>query len=170
MHRPEYQSLTPNGHPITIEQIAAYAAAIYEVQVDKAWISVEQWPRAHSSALDRCVISACNPHSQRLSDAENKARHQHLQVLIEAAQLRWWPARGRSPDANWVEPGFLLEAPLSLVDHWARQYGQHAVWLPQGSEPKATMRIYAPFSESICPVEFANVRLEWVGFAPSIAD
>lgn len=155
---------------ISPEQIQAYAAAVYEVELDGVWISAERLPIAASGHLPRSMISACNPYSQSLSEAANIARHQQLAELIHASGVSWWPARGRSADFSWHEPSFLVEADLNLVDRWARRFGQHAIWLPSAPGSLASIRIYADESTRMHDLDLPTVRLEWVGFDPTPAD
>lgn len=151
--------------PLSDDQLAAYASAIYEVEVDGGWVD------ASAFAFDRAelpatLISACNPWSQLLPDEENTRRHQTLQRQIEASGNPWASARGRAADFSWIEPGFLVQAPLDLVDVWARQWQQHAVLVLRGLLKSPTLRLYSPFAGTEPPQQLANMRLEWVGCAP----
>lgn len=151
--------------PLSPEQLAAYANAVYEVETDGGWVDASAFA-VDADGLPATLISACNPWSQRLSDAENAARHQALQRQIEADGCRWWPARGRSPDHDWVEPGFLVWAAEATVDAWARGWQQHAVLVLPDRPDQPTLRIYSPFAGTSPPSRLANVRVEWVGCGP----
>jgi hypothetical protein len=146
-------------------QLAAYAEAIYEVEVDGAWIDARAYVAV---AGDRAatLISACNPWSQLLSDAENARRHACLREQIATGGHRWTNARGRSADFRWIEPGFLVQAPDDQVDAWARQWQQHAVLVLRGPAQVPALRLYSPFAGDIRPQQLANLRLEWVGCVP----
>lgn len=152
---------------IAAEQIRAYAEAVYEVEDDGCWIEAAIWTHPNVSKWPRSIISACNPGSQPLSEAANQSRHTQLQSVIQQTEVCWWPARGRSLDFSWLEPSFLVEAPLTLVDSWARRYGQHAIWMLSGPQAKATIRIYAPHPVARLDLDLPHVQLEWVGFGPT---
>lgn len=152
---------------LSAEQILAYAEAIYEIEQDGHWISAEQYTRQQSDTLPQSLISACNPYSLRLPDALNEARQRQLRDRIEAAGVRWHPARGRAADFSWLEPGFLVAAALPLVDSWARAFEQHAIWLPATATSPAMMRLYATDPGAARSLRFPHVHLEWVGFGPT---
>lgn len=143
------------------EQLDAYVAAVYEVEIDGRWIDATALSLA-GSPPPAALISACNPHSQLLPECENVQRHEHLQREIETGGYRWWPARGRSADAAWVEPGFLVLAPLAQVDFWARAFGQHAVWLAPRPGCAASLRVYAAFAGAEPPAQCEGMDVEWV--------
>jgi hypothetical protein len=84
--------------------------------------------------------------------------------------VHWRPARGRAADFSWLEPGFLVEAELHLVDTWARAFEQHAIWLPATATSPAIMRIYAADPGAALSLHLPHVRLEWVGFGPTPAE
>jgi hypothetical protein len=151
--------------PLSQQQLAAYAHAAYEVEVDGGWVDVSAFV-TNAGGPPATLISACNPRSQRLSDAENARRHQGLRGQIEASGHAWAAARGRAVDLSWIEPGFLVQAPMDLIDTWARNWQQHAV-LVLGSPLKApTLRLYSPYAGAKPPQQLANMRLEWVGCGP----
>ena len=152
---------------VSTEQILAYAGALYEIAHEGGWISAEQVNLTQHQALRWSLISACNPRSQRLPDALNATRQLQLRDRIEAAGVHWRPARGRSADFSWVEPGFLVAAELHLVDCWARSFEQQAIWMPATATAPAIMRIYAPDPGAEHRLHLPHVRLEWVGFGPS---
>jgi hypothetical protein len=150
-------------------QIQAYAEAHYEIELEGRWIDAAELAQNTVGALPLSLISACNPRSQRLADAANSARQQQLRAQIEDSGVRWWSARGRSSDFGWLEPGFLVEAELGLVDRWARTFDQHAVWLPARPDSPAIMRIYSNADGTLDNLDLPHVRLEWVGFGPTPA-
>lgn len=147
--------------PVSADQLRAYARAVYEVELDGDWIEASvlglagnPWPAA--------LISACNPFSQRLPEAENAMRQQQLQQQIEAGGWRCWPARGRATDSSWVEPGFLVLAPLAQVDAWGRAFGQHAVWVQSAVGSPASLRVYSPYAGARKPSQELGMRVDWV--------
>lgn len=143
------------------DQLDAYAAAVYEVEIDGRWIEACALPLA-GEATPAALISACNPYSQILPESENAQRHLRLQSEIETGGYRWWPARGRSSDAWWVEPGFLVLAALAQIDTWARAYGQHAVWLPPDAGCAARLRVYTAFAGAEPPAHWQGMGIDWV--------
>lgn len=142
-------------------QLDAYVAAVYEVEIDGRWIEASALPIA-DAPMPAALISACNPYSQILPESENAQRHLRLQREIETGGHRWWPARGRSVDASWIEPGFLVQAPLAQVDIWARDYGQHAVWLAPDAARAASLRVYTAFAGADPPTQWEGMGVEWV--------
>lgn len=147
-------------NPLRLEQLSEYTQAIYEVDIDGGWVDASKLP-LDGNTLPAALISACNPHSQLLPECENVHRHEHLQREIETGGYRWWPARGRSADAAWVEPGFLVLAPLAQIDAWARAFGQHAVWLAPRSGCAASLRVYSRFDGARPPARLGGMDIEW---------
>ncbi|NBB51209.1 DUF3293 domain-containing protein [Rhizobium sp. CRIBSB] len=75
------------------------------------------------------VITACNPFSEVLGDAENAARQAVLIEAVEAAGLEWFHAAGFDPQENWVpEPSLaILDPSDQQLDAWMEAFGQNAV-------------------------------------------
>lgn len=144
--------------------LRAYAAAVYESLVDGDWRAIDS-----VDGDDWAVLSACNPWSQVLPDAENARLHAQLAELALAAGCAPIPARGRAADWSWVESSWLLRAPLAQVDAWARSFRQHAVYLPAQHGKPAGLRIYSPPVDGNRPPSVGNLRLEWVGCDPPSA-
>lgn len=83
----------------------------------------------HEQATEWAYITACNPYSQRLSDAENSTRMNHLVADLSVAGYQSYPGEGAAPDSSWPpEPSLLIlgmnEAEASQL---ARRYGQLAI-------------------------------------------
>ena len=75
------------------------------------------------------VLTANNPGSEPLDDAENAKRHQMLSNQLRLDGHRSYPAVGTSPDGSWSEesvavPGLDQAAALA----YGRRFGQHAVF------------------------------------------
>jgi len=95
----------------------------------------------HASLGVACsaFVTACNPHSQRLSPAENTARQEELAGWLKTRDmpsLRGW---GAHPDGNWpaeasfLVPGLALETACEL----GRNFEQNAVvWTDSSSIPE----------------------------------
>lgn len=153
---------------ITESLLLAYAQSCYEALIDGVWQDADRAALPGDPALPVALISADNPASVALSESANAERRAALLAMVVEAGHPWLPARGRAADASWIEPGLLLRAPLAHIDACAQHFGQHAVWRPKGAQPKATLRIYSRFGGALPPPLFANVELEWVGFAAPI--
>ena len=84
-------------------------------------------------------ITACNPLSQSLSDAENTLRQQRLQSQLKQMGFACLPGEGRplrpgwSPEPSWLVPGLSLPQACEL----GRRYQQHAlVWAGSDGIPQ----------------------------------
>jgi hypothetical protein len=74
------------------------------------------------------LITAANPRSQNLSDAENAERNAQLRARLEASGRRFEASLGSSPSGDWQEHGFLIwDAPLVEVLRLGRAFGQNAI-------------------------------------------
>lgn len=127
-------SVTGRSLPAALE--AAYRRAIYEVDAGERQIRLTVGRR--SPPLDRLLagrgveraafLSAANPRSQPLADAENRECHDRL--LRRVAELGYAALPGESRDASggWREASLLLlgldeNAAIAL----AREFGQAAL-------------------------------------------
>jgi Protein of unknown function (DUF3293) len=87
-------------------------------------------------AADWAFITACNPCSHLLTDADNAVRMNHLVADLTIAGYRFFPGEGAARDGAWkAEPSVLIvgideTAALDL----ARRYGQLAIVCGRGSE------------------------------------
>ena len=75
------------------------------------------------------VLTAWNPGSERLSDAENAERHAVLCARLDEPGHTWLPALGTSPDGSWSEqsvaiPGLDRDTALAI----GREFAQEAVF------------------------------------------
>ena len=82
-------------------------------------------------------ITACNPRSARLSDADNAARMDRLAKTIRDRGLPYLPGAGEGDDPDWpAEPSLLV---LGIAEHeaasLARVWDQHAVVVGRRGEP-----------------------------------
>lgn len=71
----------------------------------------------HSKADVACsaFITACNPWSRTLSDAQNAQRMKGLMEVLRARSLRWYPGAGQHPNNGWPAEPSLLVMGLSLA-------------------------------------------------------
>ena len=81
------------------------------------------------------LITAQNPQSTPLSDAENRERNERLEHHLLAKNYHHGPSLGKSTDGSWEEAGFTV-FDLSLEDALAlgSQFGQHAVVYSEGEQ------------------------------------
>jgi hypothetical protein len=116
--------------------VNAYWAAEYRVFMeDEEWIlrhgephlPLEKWMqwRGFSSLA---IVTAYNPGSVLLDEAENHGRHVELEQEIKALGLPFGLALNQSAEGEWPEPGFWI-AGMSLEEAVALgvQFGQAAV-------------------------------------------
>jgi len=85
------------------------------------------------------IVTAFNPRSVVLSEAENTARHARLTGMLESRDLGYALGEGRDPTGHWkaelecVVFGISLETGLEI----ARRFDQNAiVWITRGSAPE----------------------------------
>jgi len=85
------------------------------------------------------VVTAYNPRSVVLGDAENRARHAELTVLLDARGYDYALGEGRDPSGHWqaelecVVFGIAREAGLEI----ARRFDQNAiVFVARGAAPE----------------------------------
>ena len=72
--------------------------------------------QVHSSAF----ISACNPYSQPLGDAQNASRQAALASLLQERGYSFIDGSGQLRDDDWCEPSFLV---LGIALPEAREFG-----------------------------------------------
>jgi hypothetical protein len=128
--------------------IAAYRATDYVLFVDDGHdvtLNIGQHNREFDRALDRrhattaVVVTAYNPRSVVLSDAENRARHAALTALLDANGHDYALGEGRDPTGAWkaelecVVFGVSVETGLEI----ARRFEQNAiVFVARGGVPE----------------------------------
>ena len=89
------------------------------------------WPRDLLAPV--LIVTAWNPGSNILPEADNQARNQLLVAELARAGATLWPAVGRDPDTDHHEDGFAV-AGLTLAEGvtLGGRHGQAAifVWTP----------------------------------------
>ena len=77
------------------------------------------------------IITAHNPESQRLADADNDRRQQAMESELAQAGWTWVRTEARDPDEHWpIESGILVWGmDGQAATPWAQRYGQYAVVL-----------------------------------------
>ena len=122
--------------PIDPGLLAAYNATDYVIQADQPVIArPEEWSAEADALLaaravhTAAVITAWNPYSQTLFEAENAQAQQLLIEAVETLGLHWLPAEGRSRDGAWPpEPSLcVLGVPLPEAEDLARGFRQNAL-------------------------------------------
>jgi len=87
-------------------------------------------------------VTACNPRSQRLPEAENAARLATLRLGLGALACRMVEGVGHAPDDDWSEPGlFVAGLDLATVDALARTLAQDAIVLAP-AQGAVRLRLY----------------------------
>jgi hypothetical protein len=115
------------------ELLDAYGSTLIEVKLPAFTWSVD--PREEGVAPpaelapEAWVITACNPRSQVLSEAENQVRNRELRQLLEARGVRIFEAEGRSVDGSWREASFaVVGLKASEIEALAMHFDQNAVF------------------------------------------
>ncbi|MGE3476278.1 MAG: DUF3293 domain-containing protein [Rhodospirillaceae bacterium] len=117
--------------------IAAYRAAIYEVDadgealafhVDQPSAALDALLAAHGAA-EAVLITAYNPRSKIQSEEQNAVAHGALIEAVRGAGKRGVLARARDPDGNGPAEAGLFVFDLSRDDGLAlaRRFGQYAI-------------------------------------------
>ncbi len=89
-----------------------------------------------------CLITAWNPHSQPLSQAENQVRQAILEQELQQAGRQWMPAVGQHPTNGWPpEAGCFVEGMSEeAASEWGRAYEQNAVvWCGTDAVPRLVL-------------------------------
>lgn len=85
---------------------------------------VAGWIGADAFAV---YLTACNPHSLPLPDADNARRMSELRACLQREGGRWLEGEGSIPGEPWREPSLLVAGiALERVDRIARDFGQNA--------------------------------------------
>jgi hypothetical protein len=112
----------------------AYVAALYWVDLPTGRINLRigqsfEPPRGIGSHTRLAVVTACNPFSELLGDAENNARQASLVEAVEAVALERFHAAGVDAQEKWApEPSLAILDPSDQhLDGWMEASGQNAV-------------------------------------------
>lgn len=138
--------------------LSAYLEAVYEFTADDGTYRLRagipdspglDWLRG---TADRwAFITACNPGSVALCEAENEARHENLARELARRAWRHLPARGLDPGDDWpVEPGFLvLDRPLSELTALGRELEQNALLFGRAGEAPRVVVLEPAWREAV---------------------
>lgn len=119
------------------ELLRVYAAAAYVVHAPAGAFTIRigrNSPEADAACLEAgeaswAFVSACNPMSRRLTNAENQKRHESL---AQAVQVRGWhalPGEGRSDSGDWPPEAslFILGPARDEAARLGDEFGQLAI-------------------------------------------
>lgn len=132
------------------ELLALYRRTHYEVRLPDGAAAtlrvgenlparVAGWLGADDVAV---YISACNPCSRALADADNAARMDALRARLRTLGARWLEGSAGIPGEDWREASLLVAGiELSEIDRLARDFGQDAVLVAAHSRHVA-LRLY----------------------------
>jgi hypothetical protein len=136
----------PDLDPALVE---AYRNAIYEIEAESRIIlKVSEYSHSLEDLHKRCncstsaLITACNPRSQILSDAENAQRMAVLTAEIETLGYAHLPAVAKDPEGKWPdEPGLWIAGlTKNEATHLTRSFEQNALlWVEQDAIPQLVL-------------------------------
>ena len=129
--------------------VQAYRDAVYEIHADTI-IRLKVSEYSHSlvklhkkhNCSTSALITACNPRSQILSDAENAVRMTALTAEIEALGYAYLPAMAKDPQGRWPDEAGLWIAGLTKneAEHIARSFEQNALlWATKDAIPQLVL-------------------------------
>jgi cyanate permease len=120
--------------PLSAELQRSYAEAIYIVDWGRQGLRLSPGERVphwtlHFGHQPAAFITACNPYSQRASEAENAAAMARLRDRVARLGLPWLQGEGRSPGGDWPAEASLLVLGIDTVTahRLAEEFCQHAI-------------------------------------------
>jgi hypothetical protein len=139
------RAITNPESSIPADLIQAYTRTIYDVDGPSPFSLLLGRPSTelkHLYTTFRCdcaiYLTAWNPKSQLLSEAENQSRQKELETEIQILQLPIVPGFGRDPVGEWPPEANVLILGLSLEIGMSlgRKYDQNAlVWCAADTIP-----------------------------------
>lgn len=106
------------------------ASPVFTLTVGEISPALHRWMGSHRCAC-AAFVTACNPQSRVLPDAENAQRHRALECEIRQLGLCYAPGLGQPKSGDWKPEASYLIGGLSLEGATAlgRQFEQNAlVW------------------------------------------
>ncbi len=76
---------------------------IFTIKADET--ASGEWPFEEEGLI---ILTAANPESKNLSEAENLKRNRELKTLLDRLGSPVYPARGFDPKSKWSEDGFAI--------------------------------------------------------------
>ena len=128
--RTHYDVTLPDGNAATLRIEAPPVPAVIE------WIGA-----------DGCAIylTACNPRSRALADADNEARMAALRRRLRDAGARWLEGSAGIPGESWREASLLVAGiDVAGADRFAREFGQDAA-LVVARGRRVALRLYRKY-------------------------
>lgn len=133
-----------DNEPIVIPAVlrAAYEATNYDVETVDGTETLrvgqpvpERLLALHPGWTRLAVITAYNPFSRKLWDADNAARHQRLLRTVTAAVHAALPAVGLGDSDDWAPEISLaiLDPSDDELDDWMVEFGQNAIVVAERS-------------------------------------
>ena len=126
--------------------VAAYRRTLFQVtggsepftlQIDVPSAALDALHRANQVASS-AFMTALNPRSELLADAENRRRQAELTAYLEERGLRWLSGIGVDPDSAWPgeESVLVLGMGYDVACEAGRHFGQNAiVWCSDAAIP-----------------------------------
>lgn len=143
-HRDEPRPDAPAG--FDPELWRAYADTDFHVDAVPPFVLRIGEPSAELAALHDAVgvstsafVTACNPGSVALSDAENARRHAELRAEVRRLGFASHEGRGRHPSGDWPAEASLLVLGIdeAAARSLGRRFGQKAiVWTGADATPR----------------------------------
>jgi len=153
------------AHRLTI-RIGEHHPAVDQLAANMLGIGHTTW----------CHITAHNPRSEMLTEAENEHRtralERDLRALRAMAEARgergpvWLPGDGRSPDGQWVEAGMWV-AGLDRLSAWVlgARYQQNAVVWGETGGPAQLFWVCGPSGADGCTMDASLTAVHGTGAA-----
>ncbi len=137
---------------LSVDLIAAYCWTTYWVDTpgDRWGVRIGQvaamadWLLQRHTAAGWMILTAANPASQPLGDAQNAARNAELRRQLEAQAWPHWPTQAEADRGDWPpEDGWLVLLPeRRIAADWAARFDQHAV--VAGTLGQAARLVFVP--------------------------
>jgi hypothetical protein len=106
----------------------SYLETIYHAGDEAFTLSARGTGEAIFGGRRFTLITAQNPFSQPLPDAENAKRNNQMRLEIETRGWAYGDSSGSSPDQTWREDGFVIwDAPVQDVLELGRRFEQNAI-------------------------------------------
>ncbi len=104
-----------------------HPAGTFGIRLNAVCVPLETLLRAYGVAA-WAYVTACNPRSQKLTDAENATRHAQLLARVRESGFPYFAGRGSADDASWSEASLLILG-ISAAEalRWGAAFDQHAV-------------------------------------------
>jgi Protein of unknown function (DUF3293) len=106
----------------------AYVETVYNTAAHRFTLSSEDMELELFTGRRFSVLTAANPFSKQLSDAENAARNLDMKLEIEELGFEFDWSYGEQSDHSWREDGFVVfDAPLEVTLELGRKFEQNAI-------------------------------------------